>query len=151
MVDVESAKPIDNLLSSFDSPLLVVLPDIEEVTAIAAAHPTHVFVGSRDILPAHRWIAQPAPAASIAYVLFTSGSTGLVMVSHDDMNHFIRVMIDRYGFGAEDRFSQGTDLAFDVSTFDLFVPWKVGATVCCLTQRSLIQPDRFIREQALTV
>lgn len=154
VVDAESAKQLDDLLAGFDSPLLVVLPDIADVTGIAREHPSHLFVGSRDLLPAQRWEARPAPAGPIAYVLFTSGSTGVpkgVMVSHNNMNHFTRVMIDRFGFGAEDRFSQGTDLTFDVSTFDLFVPWKVGATVCCLPQRVLVQPDRFIRERALTV
>lgn len=154
VVDVESAQQIDDLLSGFESPLLVVMPDIADVTPIAKEHPSHLFVGSRDLLPAEHWEAPPASADSIAYVLFTSGSTGQpkgVMVSHDNMNHFIRAMVDRFGFGADDRFSQGTDLTFDVSTFDLFVPWMVGATVCCLPQRSLVQPDRFIRERALTV
>ena len=93
-------------------------------------------------------------ANSIAYLLFTSGSTGQpkgVMVSHANVLHYVDYVTNRYGFTSNDRVSQTFDLTFDLSAHDMFVAWETGACVCCPTQKQLIKPGAFINDARLTV
>ena len=78
----------------------------------------------------------PIPDA-IAYLLFTSGSTGQpkgVMVAHRNVTHFVDAMVERYASHGADRLSQTFDLTFDLSAFDMFVAWEAGACLCVPTQ-----------------
>src|SRR5262249_51529926 len=66
----------------------------------------------------------PASSHAVAYLLFTSGSTGIpkgVAVSHANVVPFVDAVVDRYEIGEEDRCSQTFDLTFDLSVFDMFV------------------------------
>ena len=90
----------------------------------------------------------------IAYLLFTSGSTGApkgVPVSHQNAVYFMDVMTRRYGIGPDDRFSQTFDQTFDLSVFDLFMAWSNGACVYSLAPIELLAPTRFIQKNELTV
>ncbi len=72
-------------------------------------------------------ISQP-----IAYVLFTSGSTGEakgVPVSFENCFHFFEFFFKNYTFSSEDKFLQTYELTFDVSVFSFFMPLQAGA--CC--------------------
>lgn len=77
----------------------------------------------------------PAPAvdvhpADVAYVLFTSGSTGEpkgVMVSHGAIGNRLNWMQERYGLGTDDRVMQKTPYGFDVSVWEFFWPLSQGA------------------------
>jgi non-ribosomal peptide synthetase component F len=60
-------------------------------------------------------------------------------------------MTDRYDITSDDRFSQMFDATFDLSVLDMFVAWERGACVCCPSDKTLLNPDAFIREKALTV
>ena len=69
---------------------------------------------------------------SIAYILFTSGSTGEpkgVPVSNSNLNHFFNFFLNNYDFNEKDKFLQVYELTFDVSVFSFFMPLIVGA--CC--------------------
>lgn len=90
----------------------------------------------------------------IAYLLFTSGSTGQpkgVPVTHSNVCHFLRVMANRYDFTSSDKFSQTFDQTFDLSVFDLFVAWQVGACICAMQPLDLLAPARFIARHGVTV
>ncbi len=59
-----------------------------------------------------------------AYLLFTSGSTGIpkgVPISHANVAAYVDYLVDRYQIGPEDRFSQTFDLNFDLSVHDMFL------------------------------
>ncbi|MDR5651061.1 amino acid adenylation domain-containing protein [Ruixingdingia sedimenti] len=77
----------------------------------------------------------PEPAATpgdLAYVLFTSGSTGEpkgVMIEHRAIVNRLLWMRDHYGFGPADRILQKTPTTFDVSVWELFLPYLSGATL----------------------
>jgi non-ribosomal peptide synthetase component F len=58
-------------------------------------------------------------------------------------------MTDRYGITEHDRFSQSFDLT--CSAFDMFLAWERGACVCCPSQKTLINPAKFIQSSKLTV
>lgn len=154
IVDSESAAQLDEVLDGIEAPLLLVLPDHDNVNDLAQRWPKHTFLGSKDLEPASSWEPEPVSAHSIAYLLFTSGSTGIpkgVMVAHRNVMHFVDVMTRRYEITEEDRFSQNFDMTFDLSAFDMFVAWERGACVCCPSQKILINPGRFIQDSRLTV
>lgn len=69
---------------------------------------------------------------AIAYLLFTSGSTGVpkgVPVHHRNVSAFLEAFVDRGGhsFTADDRFLQMFDLTFDLSVMSYGVPLSIGA------------------------
>jgi amino acid adenylation domain-containing protein len=113
-----------------------------------------VVVGARELQPVESWQVPAVDADAIAYLLFTSGSTGIpkgVMVSHANVLHFVDRMLDRFDVTHEDRLSQTFDMTFDVSVFDMFVGWDRGACVCCPSAATVIKPGKFIRESELTI
>jgi amino acid adenylation domain-containing protein len=111
-------------------------------------------VGANGLAHADEWRTVDVAANSIAYMLFTSGSTGQpkgVMVSHANVLHYVEYVTRRYAFTSDDRFSQTFDLTFDLSAHDMFVAWQNGACVCCPTQKQSIKPGAFINDAGLTV
>ncbi|MFA1543129.1 amino acid adenylation domain-containing protein [Actinomadura monticuli] len=78
----------------------------------------------------------PEPVAvrpdQVAYVLFTSGSTGEpkgVEVSHGAAMSTIGDLVERYAIGGDDITFAVSALDFDLSVFDLFAPWSAGGAV----------------------
>lgn len=75
----------------------------------------------------------------LAYVLFTSGSTGQpkgVMVSHGAIYNRLQWMQEEYNLEANDRVMQKTPFTFDVSVWEFFWPLSEGA---CLV---VAEPER---------
>ena len=96
----------------------------------------------------------PRKGNDLAYLMFTSGTTGVpkgVMITHAAIDHFLIVMQARYNIGPGDRVSQFFELTFDLSVFDLFMSLNNGATLCVLPEASRLGPAGFITEQKLTV
>jgi amino acid adenylation domain-containing protein len=153
VVDQESEPQLSALLLGIEVPLLLLLPDRSDVQELAIKFPAHRILGADDFLAAEDWRAIDVAGNSIAYLLFTSGSTGQpkgVMVSHENVFHYVDYVTKRYGFNSNDRVSQNFDLTFDLSAHDLFVTWGRGACLCVPTQKQMIKPGGFINEARLT-
>lgn len=76
--------------------------------------------------------AQP-DAADIAYLLFTSGTTGTpkcIATGHAPLHHFVDWYAGRFKPTAADRFSLLSGLGHDPVMRDIFVPLSVGASLC---------------------
>ncbi|MDE2402444.1 MAG: amino acid adenylation domain-containing protein [Burkholderiales bacterium] len=78
------------------------------------------------------WPAQTIKADDTAYVLYTSGSTGVpkgVLVPHRALANFAVAMQRVPGIAQSDRVLSVTTPSFDISILELLVPLAVGAQV----------------------
>ncbi|HEX6376100.1 MAG TPA: amino acid adenylation domain-containing protein [Allosphingosinicella sp.] len=93
--------------------------DIDEAVAAAAACPS----------------ARPPAAldpANLAYVLFTSGTTGGpkgVLVAHEALSNLIQAEAESAAFSAGDRVLQFKPVNFDASMFEMFATLAAGGTL----------------------
>ncbi|KAJ1558927.1 hypothetical protein HK096_004825 [Nowakowskiella sp. JEL0078] len=78
---------------------------------------------------------------NLAYVLYTSGSTGLpkgVMVDHYSAVHSILLHIQHFPSYTDTKFLQFASLTFDVSIFDMFYTWGQSLTLVSAPKEYLI-------------
>ncbi|WP_030869466.1 amino acid adenylation domain-containing protein [Streptomyces sp. NRRL S-37] len=97
----------------------------------------------------------PAPVRpdDLAYILFTSGSTGTpkgVPIKHRNVASYVQYTRERYGIGPGSRISQTFDLTFDPSVFDMSSAWTTGATLVVPSREDVLDPVRFVNDQALS-
>ena len=98
-------------------------------------------------------ILDPRPDG-LAYLLFTSGSTGEpkgVPIRQRSVGAYVAFVCRRYEVTEHDRFSQMFDFTFDLSAHDMFACWASGAALYCVPERALMAPAKFIRDNALTM
>jgi amino acid adenylation domain-containing protein len=151
IVDKGAAKQLAEVLDGLPTVPPLITP---ELTAAEVKTP-HTLI-DRDALAAHAMLEDlPVVRADrIAYLLFTSGSTGVpkgVPVTHGNVMHFMDYVSRRYDVVPGDRLSQTFDQTFDLSVFDLFVAWENGACVCSMQPLDLLAPARFAERQRLTI
>lgn len=85
----------------------------------------------------------------LAYVLFTSGSTGEpkgVEVEHRSAVNLLRAARDLLAFAATDRYLATATIAFDISVAELFLPLVTGASLLLRDRALLLDPARLARE-----
>jgi len=154
IIDADSLKQLLEILPGLHNSMLVILPDKDDIGTLRQQWPTHYFVSANELLPSETWQEPDTSKDSVAYILFTSGSTGIpkgVVVAQRSVIAFIDYMTRRYQISADDRLSQMFDMTFDLSAFDMFVSWERAACLCCPSTKTLISPAKFIREMQLTV
>lgn len=153
VVSRECAATLASLLPRVDKPLTLIIPDSgwEPDRVFSCAH--HVIsISARQLSK----IADPCDpivdGSDTAYLLFTSGSTGVpkgVAVSQSNVVAYMEFAAKRFGMNADDRCSQNFDLTFDLSVHDLFTCWDAGATLCPYPEKTLT-PATLVDEKQLT-
>ena len=128
------------------------------VAADAADHLRSVPVvaaGGVEVLVIDEVLAGEAPchdpgvavgAEQMAYLYFTSGSTGLpkgAMCEHLGMSNHVLAKIDVLGIGPGDVVVQNAPLCFDISLWQLVAALTVGASVELVAQNDVLDIGRF--------
>ncbi|HEY2235877.1 MAG TPA: amino acid adenylation domain-containing protein, partial [Candidatus Angelobacter sp.] len=98
----------------------------------------------------------PLDGEALAYVMYTSGSTGQpkgVMVPHRGITRLI--CNNNYAqFSKDDRMAFGVNPSFDVSTLEVWAPLLNGGCIVIIKQKTLLDPAAFARtleQQAVTI
>ena len=154
VVDSSAAFRLPDLLSGDAPSLLVVLPDADEVSPLRSAFPAHRFFGRSDLTASADWHPVASCPDQIAYLLFTSGSTGLpkgVGLLHGNLTHYLRRGLGLGAFSEHDRFCQFFDFTWDSHLFALWACWATGACACVPQPKDLLNPDAFLRHKGITV
>lgn len=121
----------------------VIYPDTMEMVQQGKTYSLDIY----DSLPVD---VQPE---DLAYIMFTSGSTGMpkgVMVSHANV---LALVDNLQGFYPElkpgYKCSQTFDLSFDPSVCDMFFTWKNGGTLCVMTNAEIFMPADYLRREKI--
>ena len=144
----DSAKPRCVVVGARDLPNVPSAPARVSIEQLVAGHGA-----SRGDANGQR--ARPEPADA-AYVIYTSGSTGVpkgVLVEHRAIVNRLEWMREHYAFDDGDRILQKTPFTFDVSVWELFLPFIAGGVSVIAppdAHRDPLQLASIIREQRIT-
>lgn len=140
-----------------EGPTFAVIPELmsEKMKRGSTIPTARIDEASRDGIPStdQEWKrCSPEPrarngeATDIAYIMFTSGSTGDpkgVVITHANVVNFVEWAVRRFHLRRDNRNSGHTPLHFDLSVFDLFGTFAAGA------QLHLVPPETNLIPQAL--
>lgn len=151
VVGQECAATLESLLPRLEKPLTLILPDAALELNDGSVTP-HRIISGRQLTKVADPCEPPVDGSATAYLLFTSGSTGIpkgVAVSQSNAVAYMEYAAKRFGFHADDRCSQNFDLTFDLSVHDLFTCWDAGATLCPYAEQ-MLTPAALVDEKGLT-
>ena len=170
-VDAYACMFAAGLAGGFYTPVNMASPP-EKMRRILAQLEPDIMVGAHDTLERLAGAAEQAekldPAAldegvqfdgrgtrhDLAYVFFTSGSTGEpkgVMIPRQALAHYV-AWLKTLGIAPGDRVSQQPNIAFDLSVVDIFGALCYGATLYPLdVEGDRLMPARFIQRNKITV
>ncbi|NOT88972.1 MAG: amino acid adenylation domain-containing protein [Lysobacter sp.] len=159
--DRGSEERLQALLAATAHPMCVLFPESTSLDAYPAPPPQHRYAivapdtNLRCAADASAFDSRAHEARPVAYLLFTSGSTGQpkgVAVGHAALCAYIDATLARYPeMDEHQRCSQFFEPTFDLAMHDLFVTWAAGACLYCIPKKELLLPVEFVNRHRLTV
>ncbi|WP_217602941.1 non-ribosomal peptide synthetase [Chitinophaga sp. GbtcB8] len=105
------------------------------------------FLDELMVFPATRNDARQPSGADLAYVLFTSGSTGIpkgVMIEHGSMLNHKLAMIRSLGIGSDTILAQTASASFDISVWQFITALIAGGTTAIYTEQNILDVAGFL-------
>src|SRR5699024_2285978 len=104
-----------------------------------------------DSLTTGKNLKKQVSPTNLAYILFTSGSTGNpkgVMIEHLGMLNHILAEQNDLDLDNHLVFAQNANQTFDVSVWQLFGPLALGGKTVIYPQDIVLEPEKFVRQIA---
>jgi amino acid adenylation domain-containing protein len=151
VVDAGARERLGDVLEGVAGPVTVISPDEGASPAWASGSPHRVL--RRGDMPPPETDPREVRAEALAYLLFTSGTTGEpkgIGITNANVGAYLESAARRFEVEPGERCTQNFALTFDLSVHDMFVCWSAGACLCVPPARAVMAPAAFVREQAVT-
>lgn len=159
-VNIDVASPVarTSRILQVSAPSLLFYDDQSyqaEMAELAATQGCELLLLAHSILPMEndvdrerqRQCSRLVDGATIAYIMFTSGSTGVpkgVAVTHQNVLHLIAWGRERFGITERDNFANLSPMYFDNSVFDFYVGLFCGASLSPIHRALLAKPYELV-------
>jgi len=139
---------LGELMQGASYPPAVILPESDAPAGLLSPG-----FSSADLPPPSAPLPCEGEAGELAYVFFTSGSTGEpkgVPIRHESVFAYLRGIRRVFDPRPEDRLLQLVDVTFDLSVHDMFLAWTSGACLYSVPENAVLLCTRFVEDHDIT-